>query len=372
MPRKVNSFLRFIPLKKGPPQLIIKNESYFSIIFLGGNYLSSGTILQRLFGGNDEVVLIAGLKLHPDGLVITSTEEPNIVLDKRSIKPRVNTNIPMVLNVLVKIPAYMDSFGLTFKIATTKRSDNFSVAFDVLNAPANKSVLDGLVPGVVGQALGIGKIVKGMFDKVDEANNRGLLQLVVNDFLVAVDAQAIGSNYLQEGYLVIFVENETESSAEYTAEVPAEFAIDDGFENERKIPLANTTFIQTSSSGNVATSEETVATANLTYDEAAKALRLGDKVVRNTYLVFKVQKEIQRGENLSASWSRKFVEGVQVLSSEFIKTRARLLEIQPRLMQVLAEANALLSEESSFTPTEKSLFRKKYMEMISAEHAKFI
>lgn len=382
MPKKVNTFTRFLPLSlPGGPKPIIKNECYFSVVFLGGNYLSSGSLLQKIFGGSDEVVLIAGLRLPPDGLVITAMEEPNIVLDKRSIKPGINTNIPLVLNILVKIPAYMDNIGFSFKIITTKRSDNFSVALDVLNDSGNKAVLNALVPGVVGKALGIGKVVKDLFDKVDAARNHDLIQLVVNDFIVPASASSLGANNLQEGYLVIFVKDENEiESVENELESfkgAGNFTIDDGFNHERTVEEEKTVFVNVSELEKTAHSftemEAAVEEAplNLIYDELNKILKMNDKVVTNTYLVFKIQKDTERGENVGSAWSKKFNAAVHTLSDEFDKTPDKLKELLPRAVQLLNEATALLSEEPGFTPSEKDSFKTKYINLITAEKVKF-
>ena len=123
MSQKLNTYTQFLPLKEGSTQnLIVKNECYFSMVFVGGNYFSAGSFLQRIFGGKDDVTLVAGLRLQPDGVLITNVEEPNVVIDKRSIKPGKNTNIPFTLNVLVKIPAYMDSIGFSFRLLTLSNS----------------------------------------------------------------------------------------------------------------------------------------------------------------------------------------------------------------------------------------------------------
>jgi hypothetical protein len=280
----LNTMTQFIPLQQGnQPNLIVKNQCYFSMIFLGGNYLSSGSILQKVFGGRDDVALIAGLRLQPDGLLITTVEDPNIVIDKRTIKPGKNTNIPLLLNILVKIPAYMDSIGFSFKVATTKRSDNFSTALDVLND--NKGVLDGLVPSVVGKVLGVGKVVKDMFDKIDAANNKGLVQLVVNDFIVPATSPAVGSNNLQEGYLVIFVRDESENTNESFEE--DFYTFDDGSGNEEKLSDDQTVFINVDEFEEKSESTLEAAIPSLSFDEATKILTLNGKAVSNTYLVFK-------------------------------------------------------------------------------------
>jgi hypothetical protein len=388
MPKNVNTFTQFLPLPgAGNQKVIVKNQSYFSMIFLGGNYLSRGSILQRIFGGRDEVSLIAGLRLLPDGLLITAVEEPNIVLDKRTIKPGKITNVPLVLNLLVKIPAYMDSIGFSFKIATTERSDNFSGALDVLNDSTNKSVIDSFLPGVVGKALGVGKIVKDIFDKIDSANDKNLIQLVVNDFIVPSDKDATGANILQEGYLVIFVKNEEEEPDEDQGSdqiqdtknlAEKESAVlSDGFGNDKELAPTDLIHVDVAameqlSLANNTNEAVTNEITNLEYDEVRKVLKADGKVVSNTYLVFKVQQDLQRGENLNANWSKKFVLAVETLSNEFTKTKAKLEELQPRVNQYISEATALLADDSSFTPSEKSLFKEKYRTLIAQEASKFI
>lgn len=385
MPKNINTFTQFLPLtSSGVKRIIVKNESYFSLIFLGGNYLSNGSILQKIFGGRDEVALIAGLRLQPDGLLINSVEEPNVVLDKRSIKPSKITNIPMILNLLVKIPAYMDSIGFSFKIATTKRSDNFSVALDVLNDATNKSVIESFMPGVVGKALGVGKVVKDIFDKIDAANNRDLIQLVVNDFIVPATADTPGSNIMQEGYVIIFVKNESELPEEEAINEPAQIngdiqsynqiLLDDGFDNEKEVARKDTIYLDINALEESITENEGIpSTENTTlvYDEVNKVLKADGKIVLNTYLVFKIQKESERGENLNANWSKKFVLAVETLANEFTKTRAKLEELKPRVSQYLSEATALLTEDSSFTPTEKKIIKEKYRIYITQEQTKF-
>lgn len=359
---------QFIPLQQGnQPSIIVKNQCYFSMIFLGGNYLSSGSILQKIFGGRDDVALIAGLRLQPDGLLITSVEDPNIVIDKRTIKQGKNTNIPLLLNILVKIPAYMDSIGFSFKVATTKRSDNFSTALDVLND--NKGILDGLVPSVVGKVLGIGKVVKDMFDKIDAANNKCLVQFVVNDFIVSATTDTVGSNILQEGYLAIFVKDESENTNENLEE---NFNIfDDGSGNERHLSADQTVFINLKEFEEMNESTFEVAIPSLSFDEATKILTLNGKAVVNTYLVFKIQKDLTRGENLNSTWSKKFVQSVGTLSNEFTKTLDKLKELQPKAIQLFNEAAALLDDESAFTIVEKESFISKYRSLIEREIAKY-
>lgn len=378
MSKQVNTYSHFLPLKEASgPKVITKNDHYFNLVFLGGNYLSRGSIFQRIFGGKDEVCLIAGLRLQPDGLLINSVEEPNIVLDKRPIKPGKVTNIPLTLNLLTKIPVYMDSIGFTFKVATTKRTDNFSLTLDVLNDSANKSVIDTFMPNVVGKALGIGKVVKDMFDKIDVSNNRDLIQLVVTDFIVSARPDTVGPNTLQEGYIIIFVKNEAEEIEE---EIDSEAAndriiLDDGFENLTEINVNNAEFINVKSleiNSIFTDSEEDHETVNLEFDEINKILKSDGKVVINSYLVFKVQREIIKGENLNASWSKKFNQSVDTLANEFVKTRAKLEELRPQVLQFFNEATALLSEDASFTPVEKKVIREKYRVLIEQEQTKFI
>ena len=377
MQHTVNTYTQFIPLQQeNQPNIIAKNECYFSMIFLGGNYLSSGSIFQKIFGGRDDVALIAGLRLEPDGLLITAVEEPNVVIDKRSIKPGSNTNIPMLLNILVKIPAYMNSIGFSFKVATTKRSDNLSVTLDVLNG--NKGVLDGLTAGVVGKVLGIGKVVKDLFDKLDTANNNGLIQLVVNDFIVPASSASYNQNDLQEGYLVIFVKEElenTNNNESFKNEKSKEetFTLEDVSGNEKKLPKEQTVFIDVKQLEENRNNENTAETAvfNLEFDEANKILTRNGKIVTNTYLVFKFQKDASRGENLNSAWSRKFALAVGTLSNEFTKTSDKLKELQPKAVQLFNEATALLAEESGYLPSEKNSFIMNYRNFIEAEIVKF-
>lgn len=388
MPKRVNTFTHFIPLATGDPQkVIVKNDCYFSLIFLGGNYLTQGSLLQRLFGGSDEVSLLASLRLQPDGLVITSMEEPNIVLDKRSIRHDTVTNIPLLLNILVKIPAYMDSIGFGFKIATTRRSDNFSVTLDVLNDAANKSVLESFVPTAIGKALGVGKVVKDIFEKLDAAKDNSLIQFVVNDFIIPSSAApgAAGPNLLQEGYLVIFVKGEEQQSdnigddgqpAVAAAAAAPSFQFDDGFDNFTSFAGQDTVFLPVEQlEQQVSDTRKGVNAAaaftNIEYDELKKILKVDGKPVINTYLVFKVQKDIQRGENLNAPWSKKYVSAVNTLSNEFEKTKENLEKLRPLIIQAVTEAAALLDADSSFTPAEKGIFRTKYLSLIQAEMAKF-
>jgi hypothetical protein len=369
MAQNVNTFNQFIPLQQlGQPSIIVKNECYFSMIFLGGNYLSSGNFLQKIFGGRDDVALIAGLRLQPDGMLITNLEEPNVVLDKRSIKPGRNTNVPSMLNMLVKIPAYMNSIGFSFKVATTKRSDNFSVALDVLND--NKGTLDGLAPTVVGKVLGIGKVVKDMFDKIDAANNRDLIQLVVNDFIIPASSAINGANNLQEGYLVIFVKDESEDQDE-KLEGDDFYSFDNGSGDELKLTEHDVVFVDTNELEEAQKETLEVKALKLDYDETNKMLTLNGKAVANTYLVFKFQKETTLGENLNANWSKKFSSAVSSLSNEFDKTAEKLKELQPKAIQLFNEATALLSEDTSFTPTEKAAIVTKYRGLIQEEIARF-
>jgi hypothetical protein len=382
MATKVNTFTSFLPLNKGELNIIVKNECYFSMIFLGGNYLSKGNILQRIFGGQDEVSLIAGLRLEPDGLLITGIQEPNVVLDKRSIRPGKITNIPMVLNVLVKIPAYMNSIGFSFKIATTKRSDNFSAALDVLNDAANKSVLEAFIPTAVGKALGIGKVVKDIFDKIDSTN--GLIQLVVNDFIISANANSSGSNLLQEGYLVIFVKEEEPETDEEEAFTPDnqttndEILLEESQKTTRKLKDNDVIFLDVDEmekraidAKNGDMPEAAGAADMIEYDEENKILKVSGKVVINTYLVFKIQKDLERGKNLNASWARKLEGAVELLAGEFTKTKKKLEELEPRVLQQLNEGAALLVEDTSFTPGEKRNFKESYRKAVEEEKAKF-
>jgi hypothetical protein len=388
MPRKVNTYTRFLPLTAGNTQnVIVKNECYFSLIFLGGNYFSRGNILQKIFGGRDEVALIAGLRLPPDGVVLVATEEPNIVLDKRSIKPGQATNIPLVLNMLVNIPAYMESIGFSFKVATVARKDNFSAALDVLNETANKGIIDTFIPTSVGKLLGVGKIVKDVFDKIDAANNREMIQLAINDFLIPSSASSTEGNIFQEGYLVIFVKNEEpeEEMSDATAtekktakskrNISNKFHFDDGFNNIRELTAGQTTFLDIEQMEEQALATgvaAALAPAKLEYDEATKILKADGKPVTNTYIVFKVKKEGQRSENESASWSKKFVAAVNVLAFEFIKTKDKLKELEPKVLQALSEGAALLAEDNSFTRKDKAEFVKRYIAQIDEEKVKFV
>ena len=371
MPKQVNTFTQFAPLRKGEkPNVLTKNDCYLSVVFLGGNYLSSGSLLQRVFGGSDEVALIAGLRLPPDGLVITGAEEPNIILDKRSIKPGKNTNIPSTQNLLVNVPVYMASIGFSFKVATIKRNDNFSIAFDVLND--NKGILDGLSSGVVGKVLGVGKVVKDMFDKIDAANDRSLIQLVISDFIVPTTNDATGSNMLQEGYLFIFVKDEEPEDNESTRGLES-FSFESKSGEENVVSDQQTVFLDIKAMESTERGlEAAVEPQDLDYDEATKTLKLNGKIVANTYLVFKFQKALRQGENLSTPWSRKLASSVALLENEFDKSKEKLKELQPKAIQLFNEGTALLSEEAGYTPVEKTEFIKKYRELISAEIAKFV
>lgn len=383
MPKNVNAYTRFLPLPSGAKKVITKNDSYFNLIFLGGNYFSKGNILQTIFGGRDEVALIAGLRLPPDGHLITTVEEPNIVIDKRTIKTGRITNIPMVLNLLVKIPAYMNSIGFSFKIATLKKVDNFSVALDVLNDSANKTIVEGFLPGVVGKALGVGKVVKDLFDKIDATNGNNLLQLVVNDFIVPANADDTGSNLLQEGFLVVFVKNENNNSEEsenyalkdgdQASQKDLAFSAtkDAGYDEDEKVVFLDTSLLEEppllySKGAGISDIND------LVYDEAKKELRLNGEKIGNTYLIFKIQHVAERGEDLNTNWSKKFAQAVALLADEMDKTRDRLEVLKPQLMQYLNEANALLSEDQSYTPAEKKNIKGNYMTSIENEKRKFI
>jgi hypothetical protein len=377
MPIKLNTYTQFLPLPgNNNQQLVVKNEYYFSITFLGGNYLSYSNFLQKIFGGQNEVALMAGLRLPLDGLALSNQQEPNVVLDKRTIKTGKITNIPVVLNMLTYIPAYMESIGFTFKVATTKKSDNFSSTLDVLND--NKGVLNNFIPAEIGKVLGIGKIVKDIFDKID--SNKGLIELVVNDFLITPGAAAAvnhaaatsGNNILQEGYFVILVKDEQElvSGADMQQRSAAEFVqIDDHEGNEKNIPATATTFLDLRALEQPALF--TTKAPQLQYDEAGKLLTVDGKIATNTYLVFKVQRHIARGENLFAGWSKKFQEAVSILKNDFTKTPARLNELTPKVNELLGIATSLLQDDTAFTPAEKDSIFEKYRKLITAERSKF-
>jgi hypothetical protein len=352
---------------------------------MGGNYLSGGNILQRIFGGKDEVTLFGSLRLQPDGVILSSFEEPSIVLDKRSIRPGKLTNIPSQANVLVKIPAHMDSIGFGFKVATTKRSDNFTLALNVLNDPSNKSVISEFIPSAVGKALGVGKIAKDIFDAIDSANNRGLIDTTIYDFIIPSSSLPIQPNFLQEGYLVIFVRDEKEiSDDDFDKLTLADNAKDEYYEFEdsygriQRVFKADTVFIdpigKTISGKSTFDKPNDITNydyAKLRYDETQKLLFADDKIVKNTYLVFKVLKSETRELNVGSSWARKFQESVDLLANEFIKTSSRLAELLPRVSQMFGEASALLSQDGSYIQKDKEAFREKFRQIIDNEKAKF-
>jgi hypothetical protein len=377
MPKKVNTFVRFLPLDATTTnKVIVKNECYFNVVFLGGNYYGRGNFLQRIFGGRDEVTLFSSLRLQPDGLVIPTTEEPNIVLDKRAIRPGHITNIPMQLNMLVKIPAYMDSIGFGFKVATTKRSDNFSLALDVLNDATNKSVIETFIPTAVGKALGVGKVAKDIFDKIDSVNNRELIQLVVNDFIIPSQATSAGNNIFQEGYLVIFVMNEEEPEESDTENEKDEKILLESENGEvTELKEADTVFVDVDELEREETRRDPVTPASITnveYDEASKVLKVNGKVARNTYLVIKINREETNNETVVKKWSEKFRGAVNTLANEFEKTKEKLTVLMPKVRELFTEASALLNEDGSFIMKDKTKILQEYRQKITEEQSKFI
>ena len=388
MPQSVVTFHRFLPFSDGPSDRVVyKNRAYFDFIFMGGNYLSGGNILQRLFGGKDEVTLFGSLRLQPDGVILSSFEEPSIVLDKRSIRPGKLINIPSQANILVKIPAHMDSIGFGFKVATTKRSDNFTLALNVLNDPSNKSVITEFIPSAVGKALGVGKIAKDIFDAIDSANNRGLIDATIYDFIIPSSSLPIQPNFLQEGYLVIFVRDEKEMPDDNDAidltntNMDEFYEVEDSYGRVYKVDKSNTIFIDPF--GKTIHERLIIDEPNenndiiefdyskLKYDESQKLLYVDDKIVTNTYLVFKVLKSERRELNVGSSWAKKFQDSVDLLANELIKTSSKLTELLPRVSQMFAEASALLSQDGSYIQKDKEAFRLQFREKIEDEKAKY-
>ncbi len=370
MANQVNTYTQFLVLEGATnTSLILRNQHYFSVTFLGGNYLSGGTTLQKLFGGQTDVALIAGLRLPSDGLVLTGTEDPHIMLDKRTIKSGKITNIPLVLNMVAFIPAYMTSIGFSFKIAVTKTSDNFSATLDVLNDASNKSVLSSFLPSEVGKVLGVGKIVKDVFNKIDEARNKDLIQLAVNDFLVAASEGDAGPNMLQDGFLIIFVQDEQEEQKPWMSAdgAIAELLFDKGGGQQERIDPSQATFVRPGDLQQPFMRAGGAAATGLQYDEKNKMLTLNGKLVTNTYVVLKIQRHLKQAENVNAAWSKKFQSAVSLLATPFVKTLAKLAELGPQVDDLIVAASTLLDEDPSLTRADKDLFVANYRQRIQTE-----
>lgn len=297
---------------------ILKNSGYVSIVLHSAYYKSQGNFWQRVFGGNDKIVLTSSITYKSTHRSV----EAKSIVDKRKVKTDRNHQLGLSRQLALQVPAIAD--GLEMKVEMTAiKDDNFENGLDLMNSKEFQQPLQmASIP--VGQILAVTNVVKKIFTGVQ---NLSILEATFAG-IISRDkvTDPVEKERLTAGYIIIIANNDEDDS--FLSQVdPIKFKVEgDG----------------------------------LKYDNAT---------VKHTNLVFAVTFDPLKGVDQESNWFKKYQMALNKLDDiVFVANETDQKKILDDSRRLWIEGNALLFEDPTFIAKEKNSIKLSYFKKINERY----